>query len=97
MSQDMNAKPTSSTSMSTMLLTFLAGATVGAVVVALTTPKSGKELRGSLKAAGRLAKQKFGHCTEEAEEKWDDLKERTLQAADDVQRGVTDAAKTFRA
>ena len=31
------------------LLTFLAGAAVGAVVVALTTPKTGPELRGNLK------------------------------------------------
>ena len=41
-----------------MLLTFLAGAAVGAVVVALTTRKTGPELRGDLKDLARRAKRK---------------------------------------
>ncbi|HJV23868.1 MAG TPA: YtxH domain-containing protein [Holophagaceae bacterium] len=36
----------------TIALTFLAGAAVGAIVLALTTPKTGKELRGDLKDLG---------------------------------------------
>lgn len=31
------------------MLTFLGGMIVGAVIVALTTPKTGKELRGSIR------------------------------------------------
>ena len=42
------------------LLTFLAGAAIGAVVMALTTPKRGPELRHTLRALGRRAKRKAG-------------------------------------
>ena len=34
-----------------MLLTLLGGVTLGAVVMALTTPKTGREVRGTLKTA----------------------------------------------
>jgi len=44
-------------SLNTSLLCFLAGAVAGAVVVALTTPKKGAELRGDLSALGRRAKR----------------------------------------
>ena len=43
---------------STIALTFLAGAAVGAIVVALTTPKSGTELRGDLKDFGIRMRRK---------------------------------------
>lgn len=47
----MNLKPTS---LSTpVLLTLLGGAYAGALVVALTTPASGKEARTKLKALGK--------------------------------------------
>lgn len=39
-------------SLGTSLLIFLAGAAVGAAVVALTTPKSGPELRSDLRDLG---------------------------------------------
>lgn len=39
-------------SLGTSLLIFLAGAAVGAAVVALTTPKTGPELRADLKGVG---------------------------------------------
>lgn len=39
-------------SLGTSLLIFLAGAAVGAAVVALTTPKTGPQLRGDLKDLG---------------------------------------------
>jgi gas vesicle protein len=45
-----------SPSVSTLLLTFLVGAAAGAVAVALTTPKTGPQLRGGLKHFGRRAK-----------------------------------------
>ncbi|MBI3132204.1 MAG: YtxH domain-containing protein [Acidobacteria bacterium] len=42
----------------TIALTFLAGAAVGAVVLALTTPKTGKELRGDIKNFGNRLGEK---------------------------------------
>ena len=77
-------------------LTFLAGAAVGAVVVALTTPKSGPELRGDLKDLALRAKRKAGQVADDACDTWDDLKGRTALAANDLKRGVTDAAHDLR-
>lgn len=86
----------STSSAGPMLLTFLAGATVGAILVALTTPKSGPELRGDLKDLARRAKQKAGSLAGDASDTWEDLKERTSLAAGDLKRGVTDAAQDLR-
>jgi len=74
-----------------MLLTFLAGATVGAVVVALTTPKSGPELRRDLKNAAGRAKRRAGDLIDDACETWDEVKGRASYAASDLKRGVSDA------
>ena len=41
-----------------VLLTFLAGAAIGAIVVALTTPKSGSRLRKDLKDLARCGEGK---------------------------------------
>lgn len=93
--------------MGPMLLTFLAGATLGALVVALTTPKTGPELRGDLKDLAGRAKRKAGELTDDAYEALDSLKERTMLAAgdmkqrtvlaaNDLKRGVSDAAKDLR-
>ena len=79
-----------------MLLTFLAGATVGAVVVALTTPKSGPQLRGDLRNLAHHAKDKAGTMATDAGEAWDVLKARTTLAAGDLKRGMTDAASDLR-
>jgi gas vesicle protein len=79
-----------------MLLTFLAGAAAGAVLIALTTPKTGPELRGDLKDMARRAKRKIGGLGEEACSGWEDLKDRTTMAAGDLKRGVTEAAQEFR-
>jgi len=79
-----------------MLLTFLAGAAVGAVAVALTTPKSGPQLRGDLKHLARRAKDKAGALATDATEAWDELKVRTTLAAGDLKRGMTDAASDLR-
>lgn len=78
------------------LLTFLAGAAVGAVVVALTTPKTGPELRGNLKDLSLRAKRRAGQLADDAGETWDDLKDRTSLAANDLKRGVTDAVSDLR-
>jgi len=91
MSQESN-----NSSMGTMLLTFVAGAAVGAVVVALTTPKSGPDLRGDLKNLARRAKCGAGNLADDASDTWDDMKGRTSMAAADLKRGVTDAANDLR-
>jgi len=80
----------------TTLLTFLAGAAVGAVVVALTTPKTGPELRGNLKDLTVRAKRKAGELADDACDTWEDMKGRTVLAAGDLKRGVTDAANDLR-
>lgn len=46
-------------SIGTSLLIFLAGAAVGAAVVALTTPKTGPEVRADLKDLGSRVKDRF--------------------------------------
>lgn len=56
----------------TSLLVFLAGAAVGAAVVALTTPKTGAEVRGDLKDMGHKLKDQVSRlkekcCCEEEE------------------------------
>lgn len=79
-----------------MLLTFLAGAAVGAVVVALTTPKTGPELRGNLKDIAHRAKSKAGDLAADASGAWDEMKGRTVLAADDLRRGLSDAKNDLR-
>jgi len=55
----------SSNSIGTLLLTFLAGAAVGAVVAALTTPKTGRELRGDLQEFPGKARRKARDLAED--------------------------------
>ena len=58
-------------SLGTSLLVFLAGAALGAAIVALTTPKTGTELRGDLKGLGNRVKDRLSKlrpCEEEAPE-----------------------------
>jgi gas vesicle protein len=85
-----------STSYVPTFLAFLAGAAVGAVVVALTTPKTGPELRGTLKDLGHQAKCKASELSAEATDAWDDMKDRTAMAATDLKRGMADAANDLR-
>jgi gas vesicle protein len=56
-------------SIGTPLLIFLAGAAVGAAVVALSTPKSGPELRGDLKDLGMKVKDRISRLRSNEEEK----------------------------
>jgi gas vesicle protein len=79
-----------------MVLTFIAGAALGAVVMALTTPKSGPELRGDLKDLARRAKRKVGDYADDAGDTLVDLKERAALAVDDLKRGMADAANDLR-
>lgn len=85
-----------SPSIGPILVTFLAGAALGAVVVALTTPRTGPELRNNLKEIANRGKRKAGDMADEACEAWNDLKDRTSLAAADLQRGMADAAKDLQ-
>ncbi|MDR3671493.1 MAG: YtxH domain-containing protein [Holophaga sp.] len=84
------------TSLSTLLLTFFAGAAVGAVVTALATRKTGPQLRQEIRDLVRRANLKAGRVADEAAEAWDGVKDRTVLAASDLKRGVTDAANDLR-
>lgn len=53
-------------SLGTSLLIFLAGAAVGAAVVALTTPKTGPELRDDLAGLGRDLKDRAARLRKKA-------------------------------
>jgi gas vesicle protein len=81
---------------SAIMLSFVAGAALGALVVALTTPKSGPEVREDLKALGRKAKTKVGEMGEMVGEAWSETKGRTGQAMADLKRGMHEAAGDLR-
>lgn len=90
------SEPTTCIPKGPMVLTFIAGAALGAVVMALSTPKSGPELRGDLKDLARRAKKKVGEYADDASESLEDLKIRAAMAVDDLKRGVSDAANDLR-
>ena len=92
----MSQEPQATSSFSTLLLTFLAGAAAGAVVVALTTPKSGPQLRGDIKDLSRRAKRRVAGLADEAAEMYDEMKERTALAAADLKRGISDSVNDLR-
>jgi gas vesicle protein len=56
-------------------LLFLAGAAVGALAIALTTPRSGPELRDDLKLLGRRIKGLGKELRAEAEDAWNERKD----------------------
>ncbi|HJU83012.1 MAG TPA: YtxH domain-containing protein [Holophagaceae bacterium] len=64
---------TTTPAMGTLALTFLAGAAIGAIVVALTTPKSGPELRGDLKDLGIKMRKRASELVKDREESQVDL------------------------
>jgi len=52
-------------SLNSSLLCFLAGAVVGAVVIAFATPKKGSDLRADLSGLGRRARRKVGDLAQQ--------------------------------
>ena len=55
---------TSTTTTTTALLAFFAGAALGAAVVALATPKKGRELREDISGFGRRVKGRIDHLAQ---------------------------------
>ncbi|MDR3669306.1 MAG: YtxH domain-containing protein [Holophaga sp.] len=78
------------------VLSFVGGALLGALVVALTTPKAGPEVREELKAFGRRAKGKVGQLGDQAETFLGEAKARADQSVADLRRGVQEAADDFK-
>jgi gas vesicle protein len=84
------------TSLGPMLLTFLAGAALGAVAVALTTPRSGPDLRGGLRSLARRAQRRASDLAENAGSAWDEMKLRAIQAATDFKHGIAVSVDDLR-
>lgn len=76
-----------------MLPSILVGTAFGGVLVALTTPKTGPELREDLKNLACRAMGRAGAPAEVACDASKSLKEPILISASDLKRGATDAAK----
>lgn len=74
-------------------LTFIAGAAVGAIVVALTTKKRGSELRHDIKELGRRFKSQAEDLGSSAEGAWTKLKGQTAQAGQDLKHQIEDLPK----
>ena len=73
-----------------ILMGFLAGASAGALVAVLTTPKSGRKMRKDLRKFGKQLQEKAldvgGHA-------WGSLHDQAEAVGDDVKRGAKDLAK----
>jgi gas vesicle protein len=93
---DTNANQEGLSTRNAVLLSFVAGAALGALVVALTTPKSGPEVREDLKALGRRAKCKVDELGEKVGSVWAESKDRTGQAMADLKRGIHEAAEDLK-
>lgn len=65
----MNPEPHTSPNLAPFAWTFLAGAAVGAAVIALTTPKTGPQLRGELKEMGNTLRKKASDLVNADEER----------------------------
>jgi gas vesicle protein len=90
----MNEEKTSTGSL--VALSFIGGALLGALAVALTTPKSGPEVRDAIKGLGRRAKDGVGLLGDQAGAVWDETMVRTERSVTDLQRAVNEAAEDFR-
>jgi len=88
------------------LIGFLAGGTVGAIITLLTTPKSGKELRGDIKQKSdeyfedadkyfTKSKNKAGEMIHEGKRKYamimNDIKSKPEEMLEDAERAYNDA------
>lgn len=83
-------------SVSTTLLAFLAGAAIGGLVVALTTPKRGEDLRADLNGLGRRMKEKAEDVLDSMSGKFEEGRRRAGQAASEVKEGVAEAVQDLR-
>lgn len=70
-----------------VLLTFLAGAAIGAIVVALTTPKSGPRLRKELKDLARCREGNAEDVAKHLPEARKRVKKQAGQAPGDLKHG----------
>jgi len=78
------------------LLSFIGGAVIGAVAVALTTPKTGRQVRRDLKALGLRAKDHMDEMSDQIGDVWTESRERTGQSVADLRRGAQEAAADIK-
>ncbi len=78
------------------LFAFLAGAAVGAVVIALTTPKKGADLRKDLTGIGRRAKGGLDAAAQQGAKALDDLAKGTACAHSELKRSMDAAARDLQ-
>jgi len=84
---------TTASSLGESLMLFLAGAAIGGLLVALSTPKTGPELREDLKGMGRRAKRQAENLAEDAEGAWEKLKGQAGAEGSALKRGLQEAAR----
>ena len=80
----------------TALLTFFGGVAFGALVVALTTPKPGAQVRRDLAGLGRRMKNKAGDIAQRGTRAWDVFRERAEQGAAAVGQVAEDFSNDIR-
>jgi gas vesicle protein len=90
----MNQEKTSFTNLA--ILSFVGGALLGALAVALTTPKTGPEVREALRGMGRRAKDRAGELGDQAEAVWDETRFRTEASVADLKRAMHEATDDFK-
>jgi len=73
-----------------VLLGFLAGASAGALVAVLTTPKSGRKVRRDIRKLGRQFQEK---ALEAGAHAWGGLRDQADGLGDELKRGAKDLVK----
>ena len=86
----------SNNSTANTLLAFLAGAAIGGLVVALTTPKSGDDLRSDLKELGNRMKGKAEDTFEKVGSTFQEARQRVGKAASEVKGDLQEAGQDLR-
>ena len=71
----MNSNENSISGTASTVLAFLAGAAAGAVLAALTLPRSGPELREEIAHLGSRVRRKAGHMADRAVEAGEDARD----------------------
>jgi len=103
----MDQEQATSTHSTTALLAFFAGAALGAAVVALATPKKGRELREDITGFGRRVKGRIDHLArrstraleafkETPAPRPDDLRNQASAAWQDLKEGATRAGSDLK-
>jgi len=80
----------------TALLTFFGGLAFGALVVALTTPKPGAQVRRDLAGLGRRMKNRAGDIAQRGTRAWEVFKEHAEQGGEAAGQVAADLSNEIR-